>query len=416
MLHTFFIMNSQGEILMEKHWRGTIPRHIGEEFWAIASKETDVSSLLPVISFNKYYFVHIFRGGMFFLAVQHGEANPLMTLELLCRLADLFKLYLDGLSEELLKDNFVVIYQLLDEVIDNGFPVQTEPTVLKDLIEVPSLFKRLGVTPSVSTTAKSLENSPVPWRKTNIKYANNEIFFDIVEELDSIIDVNGNIVSCDVFGRIECNCRLSGMPDVLVSFLNHQALDDVCFHPCVRYARYEQDRSLSFIPPDGTFDLMRYRHNYSSHAPFYVTPKVTLQEDNGRINIIVGLRSGGKDVPEKGVTDVVCSLQLPDNAECVKLEPSQGSYHFDLVTKKLRWDVGKISKERVPTVNGSVTPAGGTKFPEGSTPSVLADFKMQGATLTGLKIETVSIVNERYKPFKGMKSSVTAGTYEIRTS
>jgi hypothetical protein len=31
------------------------------------------------------------------------------------------------------------------------------------------------------------------------------------------------------------------------------------FHQCVRLARFDNDRTISFIPPDGAFDLMNYR-------------------------------------------------------------------------------------------------------------------------------------------------------------
>ena len=36
-------------------------------------------------------------------------------------------------------------------------------------------------------------------------------------------------------------------------------LEDVKFHQCVRLSRFETDRTISFIPPDGEFDLMSYR-------------------------------------------------------------------------------------------------------------------------------------------------------------
>lgn len=36
-------------------------------------------------------------------------------------------------------------------------------------------------------------------------------------------------------------------------------LEDIKFHQCVRLARFENDRTISFIPPDGNFDLMSYR-------------------------------------------------------------------------------------------------------------------------------------------------------------
>jgi hypothetical protein len=33
----------------------------------------------------------------------------------------------------------------------------------------------------------------------------------------------------------------------------------LCNNRCVRLARFENDRTISFIPPDGAFDLMTYR-------------------------------------------------------------------------------------------------------------------------------------------------------------
>jgi AP-1 complex subunit mu len=36
-------------------------------------------------------------------------------------------------------------------------------------------------------------------------------------------------------------------------------LDDIKFHQCVRLTRFENERTISFIPPDGDFELMSYR-------------------------------------------------------------------------------------------------------------------------------------------------------------
>ena len=109
--------------------------------------------------------------------------------------------------------------------------------------------------------------SPIPWRKAGIKYSNNEIYFDVVEELDAIVSRYevavlivflgsmtstraGVVVSSTVWGKIKANCRLSGerliislmspkhitsgTPDLLLTFFNAQVLSDCSFHPCVR--------------------------------------------------------------------------------------------------------------------------------------------------------------------------------------
>ena len=44
-------------------------------------------------------------------------------------------------------------------------------------------------------------------------------------------------------------------------------LEDIKFHQCVKLNRFESDRTISFIPPDGEFDLMSYRLNTKVCAP-----------------------------------------------------------------------------------------------------------------------------------------------------
>ena len=36
-------------------------------------------------------------------------------------------------------------------------------------------------------------------------------------------------------------------------------MDDLKFHQCVNMNKFESDRSIEFVPPDGDFELMSYR-------------------------------------------------------------------------------------------------------------------------------------------------------------
>lgn len=47
-------------------------------------------------------------------------------------------------------------------------------------------------------------------------------------------------------------------------------LDDCQFHQCVKLNKYDTDRSISFTPPDGAFELMRYRSTNNVNLPFKV--------------------------------------------------------------------------------------------------------------------------------------------------
>lgn len=139
------------------------------------------------------------------------------------------------------------------------FPITTEPNVLKELIKPPSVLKTVvnAVTGSsnVASMLPSGQLSNVPWRRMGVKYTSNEVFFDFVEEIDAIVDRSGGTISCEVQGEVTVQCRLSGMPDLVLSFMNPRLLDNVSLHPCVRYKRWETDHILSFVPPDGAFKV-----------------------------------------------------------------------------------------------------------------------------------------------------------------
>ena len=82
------------------------------------------------------------------------------------------------------------------------------------------------------------------------------------------VNDQGDILHSEVIGVINANCKLSGMPTLQLGFNdrfyvdkneNDVELEGVSFHHCVRLAKYESDKIISFIPPDGKFELLTYR-------------------------------------------------------------------------------------------------------------------------------------------------------------
>merc|ERR1719380_96065 len=56
------------------------------------------------------------------------------TAELLFKMAKVFKDYCGVLNEESIRKNFVLVYELLDEMVDYGFPQTTSTEVLKSAV------------------------------------------------------------------------------------------------------------------------------------------------------------------------------------------------------------------------------------------------------------------------------------------
>lgn len=62
-------------------------------------------------------YFHVKVAGLLFVATTRVNLSPSLVLELLQRIARVIKDYLGVLNEDSLRKNFVLVYELLDEVI-----------------------------------------------------------------------------------------------------------------------------------------------------------------------------------------------------------------------------------------------------------------------------------------------------------
>ena len=98
------------------------------------------------------------------------------------------------------------IFQILDEVLDNGFPLTMELNVLQDLIKPPNFLRSIRNQVTGETNHSEVlptgQLSNVPWRRADVKYTNNDVYFDVIEEIDAIIDKQGATVSAEIQGYV----------------------------------------------------------------------------------------------------------------------------------------------------------------------------------------------------------------------
>jgi len=53
----------------------------------------------------------------------------------------------------------------------------------------------------------------VSWRSEGIKYKKNEVFLDVVESVNLLVNSNGTVVRSEVMGALKMRTFLSGMPE-----------------------------------------------------------------------------------------------------------------------------------------------------------------------------------------------------------
>jgi len=69
------------------------------------------------------------------VAVGKYNINAMIIFVFLRALVNVLCEYFNVLEEESVRDNFVITYELLDEMMDNGYPQASESRVLKEFIK-----------------------------------------------------------------------------------------------------------------------------------------------------------------------------------------------------------------------------------------------------------------------------------------
>lgn len=133
----------------------------------------------------------------------------MMIIEFLQNFLKVLKGYFKRVEEESIKDNFVIIYELLDEAIDNGYIQCVDINILKEYIKTDyhELVRK-------NDPINSLEEPPltnaITWRKSDIYHRTNECFLDVIEKIHFTSTIDGQISFSEILGLIKVNSKLSG--------------------------------------------------------------------------------------------------------------------------------------------------------------------------------------------------------------
>jgi len=431
----FILSGETGECLVEHQCAGSrrtsaLSTNLqgAEDLWQEFLKNDKVSSsgdkvynqqVPTVIALPQCYLFHIRNDPLIFGCASQREVPPLKVLEFLSHLLDVCVEYFGSdLTEDEIKDNACTIYQLLDEMLDGGIPYLTETNVLKEIIAPPRLLTRMAnalrIGSQVSDSLPDSASSNIPWRRSSTRYANNEIYIDMIEELDVTIDSNGMLTNIGIYGQVMANCKLSGMPDLQIKFKNPHLLDDCRFHPCVRYLKYASERILSFVPPDGGFKLMSYKVSQQASRsiqktiiPFYVKPQITYSAESGKISIMVGLKTENSKTPEQ----VSVKIPLPSTTTTCDISSTMGSVSVDIKNGMAIWRIGKIKRDKPACLNATIS----CRNASSESPTFEVSFQLQGSALSGLEVDAMEVFNVKYKPYKGVRYITRSGFFQIRT-
>lgn len=416
-----YILDSKGKALISRNYRGDVENSDVDKFMTLVMEKEEEGITSPIIVNGEVTFVFIKYNNLIMLSVTKTNANAALIFSFLHKLVAIFCEYFKELEEESIRDNFVLIYELLDEVMDFGYPQTTDSKILQEFITQESHKLDIAPRPPMAVT------NAVSWRSEGIKYRKNEVFLDVIESVNLLVSANGNVLRSEIVGAIKMKVFLSGMPELRLG-LNDKVLfestgrgksksvelEDVKFHQCVRLSRFDNDRTISFIPPDGEFELMSYRLN--THVkPLIWIESVIERHSHSRVEYMIKAKSQFKRRSTANNVEII--VPVPPDADSPKFKTTVGSVKYVPEQDAIIWSIKSFpgGKEFLMRAHFGL-PSVEREDTEGKPP-IYVRFEIPYFTTSGIQVRYLKIIEKSgYQALPWVRYITQNGDYQIRTN
>ncbi|EGI59321.1 AP-1 complex subunit mu-1 [Acromyrmex echinatior] len=377
-----YILDVKGKVLISRNYRGDIETGVIEKFMPLVMEREEEGNLTPIIQTPECTYAYIKYNNLYIVSTTKKNANISLIFVFLHKVVHVMQEYFKELEEESIRDNFVVIYELLDELLDFGYPQTTDSKILQEYITQEG--HKLEIQPRIPMAV----TNAVSWRSEGIKYRKNEVFLDVIESV--LFESTGRGKSKSV------------------------ELEDVKFHQCVRLSRFENDRTISFIPPDGEFELMSYRLN--THVkPLIWIESVIERHAHSRVEYMIKARSQFKRRSTANNVEIV--IPVPNDADSPKFKTTIGSVKYSPEQSAITWIIKSFpgGKEYLMRAHFGLPSVVGEDV-EGKPP-IQVKFEIPYFTTSGIQVRYLKIIEKSgYQALPWVRYITQNGDYQLRTN
>ncbi|KAK9388783.1 Mu homology domain-containing protein [Lipomyces mesembrius] len=402
MASAIYFLDLKGKPLLSRNYRGDVPMSAVDKFPILLLDAEEESSVVPpCFSHEGINYLYIRHSNLYILALTKRNSNAAEILLFLHKVVQVLTEYFKELEEESIRDNFVIIYELLDELMDFGYPQTTETKILKEYITQQSHQLEVQPRPPIAVT------NAVSWRSEGIRYRKNEVFLDVIESVNLLVSSTGAVLRSEILGSVKLKCYLSGMPELRLG-LNDRVMfensgrssrgksiemEDVKFHQCVRLSRFENDRTISFIPPDGEFELMSYRLNTQVKPLIWVDCAVQMHAGS-RIEFAINARAQFKR--RSTANNVEITIPVPDDADTPKFRTSVGTVHYAPEKAAIVWKIKHFGGGKEFTMRAELgLPSVKETDPDRKKRPINVKFEIPYFTTSGIQVRYLKIIEPK---------------------
>lgn len=429
----FFVLSLRGDTIIFRDFRRDIKKGINEVFFRKVNFYDVEDEAPPIFNVEGVNFIYMKKNELYLVLTTKDNVSPSYFLEILDKLMKVIKDHCGVLSEESIRKNFVLIYEIIDEMIDFGFPqlssteqikpfVFTEPVVMSSHSSVQSIFNK---------NTKSGESTKKPISQvTDMKNKKNEIFVDIIEKVTVLFNSSGNLINSSIDGCIKMKSYLKGNPELKLvlndditigksSYGGISVIDDCNFHPNVMTKDFESQKTLFITPPDGEFTAMNYRINTEFSAPFKIYTNI--EENAYKLELKIKVQANFTDKLFAG--NVVIKFNVPKSTQNV---------YFEMGKTKLGQKADFVANEntcfwKIPKFQGGAENILVARITLNSNKAsecrkelgpITMSFEIPNYNISKLQVKELKILsNEKnYNAFRWVRSVTQANSYVARIS
>lgn len=157
-------------------------------------------------------------------------------------------------------------------------------------------------------------------------------------------------------------------------------IDDVTFHRCVKLGQFDHDRTINFVPPDGEFELMKYRITDNVNLPFRVLPVIT---EHGRSRVEYEIKIKGNFSDKLFATSVVIRIPTPPNVSKATLNPGLGKAKYNASDSTIVWKINKFPGDASVVLSGECKMLASMEDKPWVKPPITMEFQVRGGARDG---------------------------------
>lgn len=427
----FFILSARGDTLITKDFRRELQKGTNELFFRKVTIDSENEDIAPIFNINGINYIHIKTNNLYFILTTVDNVSPLLYYETLTRTMNIIKDFIGELSEEAIRKNFTLIYEILDEEIDYGIPQLTSSEIIKPFIFTqPVVMMHKNLNENIKEVFRRDTKSQDSTKRSLNKEGKNEIYVDILEKVTCLFNSNGRIVNSAVDGCIKMKSYLKGCPELKLE-LNDEiyigksnydtgriAIEDCNFYKSVNTNDFERTRRMYFIPPEGEFILMNYRVNGEFTPPFKVYG--IINEADYKLSVNLKLQANFSD--KYFGNAIVLKFNVPKNTQNVYMDlPKQNKINQKVDYKQNEhlciWNIQKIQGGAEATMECKITLQ--TNTPRQSRKEVgpvILIFDITNFNISKMQIKELQVTanNYNYRALRWVRMITQSNSYVIR--